>query len=347
MHQAILAALPAATGLRLAAAGLAAMLGSALLVRWMIRLAVMDVPGARSAHDRPVPRGGGVGMVGAVLLGVPVCLALLPGARLLPASLALFATALLALVSWLDDLRQFGPRAKFAAQCAAAALMVAASVAAAPALPGGIVLAGLCGTGFCWLLLTTNALNFIDGLNGLASGVTAICGLFTLALALSRADAVLAALALMLACGLAGFLPFNMPRARIFMGDVGSQVCGLLGGGLALLLLAGTGSLALALTVPLILSAILWDVVFTLARRLAAGDRLTQAHRGHLYQVMARAGLTPLAVALIHWGFALWGGAVAVVLLPGRPVAAILLVLAPQLPWTAIAVRAGRRCAWR
>lgn len=329
----------------LVATGFAAAAISSLLVRRMIRLAVMDVPGARSAHDRPIPRGGGVGMVAAVLLGVPACLAMLPGGagRLPPAACLLAATALLALVSWLDDLRQFGVRAKFGAQCVASALTVAAALDAAPAWPPGWELATLCALGFCWLMLTTNALNFIDGLNGLASGVAALCGLLATLLGLAVGDPLLAAAGAMLSAGLLGFLPYNMPRARIFMGDVGSQVCGLLTGGFALLLLADTARPAVAEAIPLILAGILWDVLFTLARRLRARERVTQAHRGHLYQVAARSGLSPVKVAVIHWGFALWGGAVSLAFLPARPVVAAVLVLLPQLSWSATVRLRARR----
>ncbi len=334
-----------AAPLVLAVAALAAVALSSMLVRRMIRLAVMDVPGARSAHDRPIPRGGGVGMVAAVLLGVPACLAVLPGGagRLLPAGLLLSATALLAAVSWLDDLRQFGVRAKFGAQCAAAALTVAASLASAPVWPSSWLLAPLCLLGFCWLMLTTNALNFIDGLNGLASGVSAICGVFACLLGLAVGDPLLAACSAMLSAGLLGFLPYNMPRARIFMGDVGSQVCGLLTGGFALLLLADTVRLAVAEMVPLILAGILWDVLFTLARRLRAGERLTQAHRGHLYQVAARTGLSHTTVAVIHWAFACWGGVISLALLPARPLVAAMIVLLPQLSWSATVWLRARR----
>ena len=340
MHPPNLAAL-----LVLVAAALAAAALSSVLVRRMIGLAVMDVPGARSAHDRPTPRGGGVGMVAAVLLGVPACLVLLPGGpgRLLPAALLLGATALLAAVSWLDDLRQFGVRAKLGAQCAASALTVAASLASAPVWPAFWLLAPLCLLGFCWLMLTTNALKFIDGLNGLASGVAAICGVFACLLGLALGDPLLAACGAMLSAGLLGFLPYNMPRARIFMGDVGSQVCGLLTGGFALLLLADTARLAVAEAILLILAGILWDVLFTLARRLRAGERITQAHRGHLYQVAARSGLSHGKVAVIHWAFALWGGAISLALLPARPVIAAMIVLLPQLSWSATVWLRARR----
>ncbi len=321
--------------------GLAALavLFSAALVRMMIRLAVMDVPGARSAHARPTPKGGGVGMVAAILLGTPALLALLPGSagRWMAAAPLLAAVLLLAAVSWLDDLRQFGYRAKLGAQFAAAALVVVAALAGARTLPSWPLLGPGLVVALGWLMLTTNATNFIDGLNGLAAGSTAIVCLAGVGLGWWLADPLLAAIMLMAAAGLLGFLPFNYPRARIFLGDVGSQPAGLLTGGLALFVLADGGGRA-AVLVPLMLTGILWDVLLTLARRALAGERLAQAHRGHLYQRAARNVLPAPTVSALHWSFALWG-LLAGLLSLRWPAASILVVALPQVPWT---VRAWR-----
>ena len=324
---------------RLAALAALAILLSALLVRLMIRAAVMDVPGSRSAHERPTPKGGGVGMVAVVLLGTPAALALLPGAgeRLPSAILLLSAVLLLGAVSWLDDVRQFGFSAKLAAQFAASALAIAAALTTAHPLPYWPLLAIGVPLSLGWLMLTTNAMNFIDGLNGLASGSTAIVCLVGAGLGWTLGDPLLFAAMLMTACGLAGFLPFNYPTARIFLGDVGSQPCGLLVGSLAIFILADGGGWT-TLLVPLMLAGVLCDVVLTLARRAIAGERVTQAHRSHLYQRAARSVMPSAAVSALHWAFAGWG-AVAAFLLPGRPGAAILMVAVPQLVW---AVRAWR-----
>ncbi len=319
-------------------AALAIML-SAGLVRAMIRLAVMDVPVTRSAHARPTPKGGGVGMVAAILLGTPALLALVPGSggRWPAAAALLAAVLLLAAVSWLDDLRQFGYRAKLGAQLGAGVLVVAAALATAPALPPWPLLVPGIAAALGWLMLTTNATNFIDGLNGLASGSIAIVCLAGTWLGWSLHDPLLAAIMLTAAAGLLGFLPFNYPAARIFLGDVGSQPAGLLVGSLALLVLADGGGWA-TLLVPLMLFGILWDVLLTLARRGLAGERLAQAHRDHLYQRAARGWLGASAVAALHWSFAAWG------LLAGLatlrwPAASVMLAALPQVPWT---IRAWR-----
>jgi UDP-GlcNAc:undecaprenyl-phosphate GlcNAc-1-phosphate transferase len=122
------------------------------------------------------------------------------------------------------------------------------------------------------------------------------------------------------------------------MGDVGSQFCGFT---IAVLgVLAGRfGAPTLSvLLVPALLFGILFDVAFTLARRLLAGDRLVQAHRSHLYQVAQRAGMPAAHVTLVHWAMVLWGGACC--LAPGRPV---VLVVVPQLAWLAFVTAKARR----
>jgi UDP-GlcNAc:undecaprenyl-phosphate GlcNAc-1-phosphate transferase len=151
---------------------------------------------------------------------------------------------------------------------------------------------------------------------------------------------------MLLAAGLIGFLPFNFPRARIFMGDVGSQFCGFV---LAVLGVAAArfGAVEMSfLIVPMLLSGVLFDVAFTLVRRTLAGERVTQAHRGHLYQVAVRSGMDARAVAMLHWGFAALGGicALGFVYAPSgvKPLLPPLLLL-PQLAWLGYVAAIARR----
>jgi UDP-N-acetylmuramyl pentapeptide phosphotransferase/UDP-N-acetylglucosamine-1-phosphate transferase len=323
-----------------------AVLLSALLVRTMIAVAVLDTPGHRSAHVRPTPKGGGVGVVASVLVGIPAALWLYGGGPVLAATAILGGVALLALISWLDDVRQFPPVVKLAAQTAAACLVLFGTGPPPLLAPTLGPLPGLV-LGFVWLLFVTNALNFIDGLNGLAAGSMALAALF---IGLTSTTPLQQSAGLMLAAGLIGFLPFNYPRARIFLGDVGSQPAGLLVGALGLLRCADPAGLSIpgaALVMPLLLWGILYDVTFTLARRWRAGERLSEAHRGHLYQVAFRSGVPAPLVALLHWGFVIWGAVLALALANNvcTPPFAIALACLPQLIWTAFVLRRSRRTA--
>lgn len=312
----------------------AAALLSAVVVRAMIGVGVLDVPGHRSAHHRPTPKGGGVGVMAAFLLGLPLADWLHGGGPDKPTVCLVGAAGLIALFSWLDDLRQFPPILKLAVQAAAALLVLAGLTPLPGRLPGLLA-------GFGWLMFVTNALNFIDGLNGLAAGSMALCCLFIGAGAPGTGlGALERSAAWLLAAGLLGFLPFNMPRGRIFLGDVGSQAAGLMVASLGLLhwrdALPGS-----AWAAPLLLGGILYDVTFTLCRRLLRGERIWQAHRGHLYQVAFRSGIPASRVAVLHWGFVVWGAALAALVgrtaLPGD--LAIGLAMLPQLGWTAVVVR--------
>ncbi len=297
---------------------------SAALVAAMTRLGTLDKPGARSSHTRPTPKGGGVGIVAAFAVGV-----LWHGmdAR----ALGLVAAVVgIAAVSYADDLRSFSFAPKLGAQVLATLLVMLCGIRLQVVqVPGaGAVDLGWVGAPLtlAWFLFTTNAVNFIDGLNGLASGTVAIACL-VLAGAIQDGGFVCAA-ALSLAAGIGGFLPFNYPRARIFMGDVGSQACGF---GVAALgvLAAGMGmGTQLVLLVPMMLFAVLFDVAFTLVRRAIAGDRLTQAHRGHLYQLAHRSGMTAWQVTLIYWAMAAGAG---LIVLKVRDTA-IAVTLAAMLP---------------
>ena len=315
---------------------------SAATQRLMIRRGVMDVPGFRSSHAAPTPKGGGIGIALAFALAVLGAGALGDAGNdpLRPAAL-LAAGLLLAAVSWADDVGPLAVWTKFAAQLGASLLLMAGGfvVHALGPWPLG-PLAGPLTLG--WMLFTINAVNFIDGLNGLASGA---CAIVAVAVAAVTTDAALRAALLGLAAGIAGFLPFNIPRARIFMGDVGSQLCGLLvAAAAAAPSLPGEWT---ALLAPLGLFAVLADVAVTLLRRARAGDRLAAAHRGHLYQLAHRSGVPAMLVTAIYWGFALWGSVLGIVSLDATTTgiaAAIALAAAPFAVW-ALTVRRMARTA--
>jgi UDP-GlcNAc:undecaprenyl-phosphate GlcNAc-1-phosphate transferase len=331
-------------------AGLA--LFSGIIVRVMIAVGVPDRPDARKAHTKVTPKSGGVGIVAAFLLGVLLLyqygqVSRLPEGHFLG---IIGAAVLMALVSFIDDLFDVSFLIKLAAQFFSAAVAVAAGLwVHVFALPyWGPVDVGLLGIPltFAFILFVTNAMNFIDGLNGLAAGVTLIACLFLAGIAAVYGGFFVYTAALLLAGGVLGFLPFNFPRAKIFMGDVGSQFCGFM---LALFGIAAARYESAPLSfllVPLLLSGVLFDVAFTLIRRILAGENIARAHRGHLYQIAARAGVDPRLVALIHWAFVLIGGLTAIGFLlagAGWKLPVLLLPVAVQLVWAAYVILAARR----
>jgi UDP-GlcNAc:undecaprenyl-phosphate GlcNAc-1-phosphate transferase len=342
----------------LAFAGVLALL-SAACVRGMIGLQLMDTPNGRKAHDRPTPKGGGVGIVVAFLVGTAVLYQAASFARLAqPYFLGVIgAAAAIAVVAFLDDIRDWSFVVKLAAQVLAALVAVGSGLYVRDYnLPyWGTVDLGWIGAvaTLAWILFATNAMNFIDGLNGLASGVALIAACFLAGIAAGQGGWFVYFASLLLIAGLAGFLPFNFPTARIFMGDVGSQFCGFI---LAVLGVAAgrfeTVEMSFLL-VPMLLSGVLFDVAFTLVRRTLAGMPPVHAHRGHLYQVAHKSGLPAPAVALVHWLFCGLGGLACLAFIAAPPAwkpVIPLFLLVPQLAWLGVVVALARRTTpdpWR
>lgn len=277
---------------RLAALAAAAMLVSAAATAWSIaharRRGLLDMPGARRSHRVATPRGGGIGIA---IAGVLACAWLAMGdATAAPWALIGLGLAIVAAAGWWDDHRPLPVAPRLLAHAAAALLLGAAllwqGAGAAAALAGAVLALGL-----------VNAWNFIDGIDGLAASQALLCAL-GLALVVPPGPAWLA-VAVAAAC--LGFLPFNVPRARVFLGDVGSGSLGYL---VAVLLAAGFAARPAAAWLLLLLgpSAVLADSALTLAWRIGRGERFWQPHAQHAYQRWARAAGHP-RVAL---AYALW-----------------------------------------
>jgi UDP-N-acetylmuramyl pentapeptide phosphotransferase/UDP-N-acetylglucosamine-1-phosphate transferase len=270
-----------------AASGVAAWLGTAALIPWLRRAAVLDRPNERSSHAVPMPRGGGIAVVAAILAAWTVLTAI---GALPPRLLTIPAGALLlAIVSWRDDRGGLSPGIRLLAQFAA----IGVGLTAMP--PGDLVVQGWLPTvldgaaaALVWIWFV-NLFNFMDGIDGLAgSEAAAIGGGLTLTAGFGvAADPGLAVAAAAVATASLGFLRWNRAPARVFLGDVGSVPLGYLLGFL-LLDAAARGHPWLALILPLYFLA---DATITLLRRLLRGERVWQAHCEHFYQQAVRCGL--------------------------------------------------------
>jgi UDP-N-acetylmuramyl pentapeptide phosphotransferase/UDP-N-acetylglucosamine-1-phosphate transferase len=274
-------------------AGVVAWLGTYALIPLLRSAAVLDRPNQRSLHDSPTPRGGGIAVVVAVL----AAWLLLMAAGAVPARLivVLLGAALLATVSWLDDLRGLSPAIRLAAQLVAVGLGLSAVAPTGAVfqtwLPAWLDLAA---AALVWIWFV-NLFNFMDGSDGLAGSEAAAIGL---GLALFAAigvghDPGLATLAAAIAAAAIGFLVWNWAPARIFLGDVGSVPLGYLLGFL-LLLVATRGHWRISLILPLYFLA---DATITLLRRLGRSERVWQPHREHFYQRAVQRGLGHADVA--------------------------------------------------
>jgi Fuc2NAc and GlcNAc transferase len=253
-----------------------------------LRHALLDRPNERSLHDTPVPRLGGVGILAGTVAGALV--AWLPSPATPERDMRVWAGAALAVAALGlgDDLRSLRASVRLFLQIAFAAAFVAlVGVPERFALANGAALslpATIAGPlVVIWLIAVLNIYNFMDGMDGLAGtqAVGAGCALGAGFAAHGHLD--LAALALAMAAGSAGFLLHNAPPARIFMGDAGSTFLGFGFAALAITGVARPDPLPFAVT-PLALAPFLLDGTFTLFRRLCRGEAIWRAHRTHLYQ---------------------------------------------------------------
>ncbi len=265
----------------------------------------------RSLHERPTPAGGGLAVVVAFLLGdLAFRLRLVDpvvGGGLLPTPDALAGLLLVAAVSWADDHRPLPAARRLLVQFGAGLLATAGGQVVLEvgwpglgAVPLGILAVPLTVLGVVWAV---NLFNFLDGMDGYAGamGLIGFGGLGFLALRGGADDLALAGLVAAAAC--LGFLAFNWPPARIFLGDVGSAPLGYLA---AVLGLWGMRVGAWPAAVPLLVFAPFWtDATVTLARRVLTGQRFWEPHRSHAYQRLARAGWGHRATTLAGAGWML------------------------------------------
>ncbi|HVF35881.1 MAG TPA: glycosyl transferase family 4 [Candidatus Saccharimonadia bacterium] len=271
----------------------AALLSASVIVAsisYARRRRLLDAPGARRSHVAPTPRGGGIGPVLAVLaLGfAPLVLA---GASSFAA--AAHAFALVAAIGWLDDHRPIAAMPRLCVHVLAAGLVAFAWPESTVALSWPLV--ALAVAALAWSI---NLHNFMDGIDGLL----AMQGAFVLAVLafalVASGDDASAHVAAVAAAALLAFLPFNAPRARVFMGDVGSGAIGLLVGAASLWAYA---SGALDLPQLLVLSsAFTIDATATLVSRIVRGRRFLESHREHLYQWLARRSRSHARVTLLY-----------------------------------------------
>ncbi len=282
-------------------AGAASWVLTGLLRRYALARSLVDIPNERSSHSTPTPRGGGVSVVLTFLMMLPLLHAFdaVP-ARLLWALLG--AGGCVALVGFLDDHGHIPARWRLLAHFIAAG-WVLFWLGGLPPLSVlgfmfdfgwlGHVLAAVY---LVWLL---NLYNFMDGIDGIAGieAITVCLGGAVLYLLLPEVNSGALAPTLLLAAAVAGFLFWNFPKAKIFMGDAGSGFVGMM---------LGIFSIQAAWVVPelfwgwvILLGAFVVDATTTLVRRVLRADRFYEAHRSHAYQYASRKfnGHVPVSLA--------------------------------------------------
>ncbi|MDH5833629.1 lipopolysaccharide biosynthesis protein [Luteimonas kalidii] len=298
---------------------------TALARTYALRRRLLDLPGERRSHRAATPRGGGISIV-LVLLVALACLAAAHPTAALTCLLAGAGLLLVAGIGWVDDHRPLPAWPRLAVH-GVAAVLLALAVWRQGGAPADLALA------FLAAVVLVNVWNFMDGIDGIAAG-QALVVVLAWALLAGQGPVLWAGLAL--AAGLLGFLPFNVPRARIFLGDVGS---GAIGYALAALLAFGTvgrpPELRVLWVFPLL--PFLLDASLTLLTRMVAGEAWWRPHVQHAYQAWARALGSHLPVTLSYGAAAAVAAAVMFVVRSGSSAlimsTCLTFLLAGGLAW--------------
>ncbi len=301
----------------------------------------IDHPGGRKLHQHPIPRAGGIAIalayVGAYVIllmigfkgGLVVWSARPEIWHMLPAAGAIF------LVGLIDDLFGLGPSIKF----------IGGAVAAMLAYFAGVQIAAIGGHAMphwaslpltiAWLLLCTNAVNLIDGIDGLAAGLALFASVTVALAAIMQGNEALALAVVPLAGALLGFLPYNFSPATVFLGDCGSLFIGFLLGCYGILWSQKSATL-LGMTGPLMALAIpLLDSALAIVRRFVNNKPIFVADRGHIHHRLLDLGMTPRKATLALYGCCA-AGAVCSLAMAYNKVAGAVLVLFAIATWTGV-----------
>jgi len=317
--------------------------------KWCFRVGLMDEPGNRKIHQHPIPLAGGLAVMTGLVLPLIAAAVLLfgpftivqgdwttlpreaaaarasnagvttTGASLLQYGLSRRAVPLVGIIlgaagilllGFLDDKYELPPKKKFIGQLLIALLVTATGVRITLFVNSAIFHYAIT---ILWIITLINAFNFMDNMNGLCAGLGAIAAWYFGLIAASGGQYLVALIAFLSFGALLGFLPFNFPRARAFLGDAGSHLIGYLLAVLAILphFYTPRHPRRWAVLVPLFLLAVpLIDLSWIVFFRWRIGQPFYQGDRNHLSHRLVRLGLSPKRAVLVLWLLsALLGGA--------------------------------------
>ena len=315
------------------------------------KVGAIDVPNDRRVNSKPMPRLGGL----AVIAGFFVSVIYLLITTTLEGKINFFdeenycfkmigffiGIVVLGFVCYIDDVKGIPSLVKLAAQIIAAIIVVICGIRiediSLPFTDGKIMITGIwsCILTVCWIIGITNAINLIDGLDGLSSGVTLIsCLSLLMVFALNGSPLIAIVLITALAGAIVGFLPFNFSPAKTFIGDTGSNFMGF---SLAIISILGVAKTytALVLIAPIIILGMpIFDTIFAIFRRIIKGKSLKavfKPDKGHLHHKLVERGFTPKQAVLILYGLSASLGMFAIILFDSgiwKALSFLLLIIA-------------------
>lgn len=274
-------------------------LGARLVSKYGAQFSLIDIPNERSSHVEPTPKAGGIGIWAAGVVA---------GSFLFQDLIFTFLMVIVGLLGLLSDMVNVPPKKRLISHVVLSAILVV-YLLGVPVTVFGLVLMLL------WIFFmtgTANFYNFMDGVNGIAA-LTGVIGFGLIAYYsyFIASSPIYSLLCLSISAACLGFLPFNFPKARVFMGDVGSLFLGFV---FSMFVVKLSVSIGAFLCLLMFLCTFYADAILTIFYRYRRGDNLMQAHRSHLYQNLCNEmGLPHWAVAVIYVMIQLFFGVLALV----------------------------------
>lgn len=305
-----------------------------IVTQLAFKIGAVDIPkDNRRMHKKPIPRLGGL----AIIFGFTVALLCVGNGFTRPNIATLIGAFIIAVMGVIDDCKDLDARVKFVVQIIAALIVIYGGdvkitvftnpniMSANPyiILPEWISVIGT----VLWIVFITNAVNFIDGLDGLAAGVSAIMSVSLVFISVRTGESSIALIGMALMGACFGFLPFNFNPAKIFMGDTGSTFLGFM---LASLSVQGVfkSYAVISFAVPLLILGLpLFDAVFAMIRRIVTGKNPMSADRGHLHHRLIDMGFSQKQTVFILYAISGVLGISAVLLAESGTLRAIILIL--------------------
>jgi Fuc2NAc and GlcNAc transferase len=291
-----------------AGAFLCVCVGVAAILRYARGEYLLDIPNERSSHTHPVPRGGGLPVVGVVIVGSAIATGWMNIST--ANALTLIAAAAVAALGWLDDVHTVSAMMRLMIQT-----LIAAGVVTVVGWPTDVLLPivgelhlGLWGgiLALIWIVGLINAYNFMDGIDGIAGSVGVVAGLGWTIIGVLGNEPFVTIIGALIAASCLAFLLYNWSPAKIFMGDVGSTFLGFIFAVLPVWIArrgGGAGFAGMLLVAPFVL-----DTSITLIRRAWRREKVLEAHRSHFYQRLVQQGYPMPGVAIAYAGVAALAG---------------------------------------
>ncbi|MBI5701777.1 hypothetical protein HZC34_08070 [Candidatus Saganbacteria bacterium] len=286
---------------------------------------LVDIPNQRSSHSKEVPRGGGIVIVLIVLLTFIATFGIKENTILG----FMLGGISISLVGFIDDLFDLKGMWKIIGMVFSSVipLFFGLQLNYVEGLANGSILLMLLSV--VWIYGMINSFNFMDGIDGLIPGTSAIFSFFLIGLSLLSGNYQVAAISLLLFCSCVGFLAFNYYPASIFLGDIGSMFLGYCFAVLSLILVNSSANQQPIYVFVLLFAVLIYDSMVTFIRRGIEGKNLIEAHREHLYQRLIILGYSHRDVSLLYFGLSILFGIFSILFLRSAPsIRFIYLILA-------------------